>query len=278
MNIFFNGFSVPKDIQFSENNDFGFKISWNIDDLNLLNIDKNKIKYKLELKEENTEEHFKSVYEGNKMNFIIDKLKKNTNYEIRICSMYEDINSTWSEIKKNKTLEFDSILLNETKRWDEFLQKIYEWTGGKNMELYYRGTRDGMSAQQFHNRCNNKGPTISLIKNEKGYNFGGYAAIDWESYGDYRSAPDSFIFTLTNMYNITPTKFPDSNQGVSIYDHSSYGPTFGGGFDISTFNSIYTNFPNSYQDVLGKGYSIFKGDKDKNNYNLKEIEVFKLIK
>ena len=76
MNIFFNGFSVPKDIQFSENNDFGFKISWNIDDLNLLNIDKNKIKYKLELKEENTEEHFKSVYEGNKMNCIIDKLKK----------------------------------------------------------------------------------------------------------------------------------------------------------------------------------------------------------
>ena len=70
---FFNGFSVPKDIQFSENSDFGFKISWNIDDLNLLNIDKNKIKYKLELKEENTEEHFKSVYEGNKMNCIIDK-------------------------------------------------------------------------------------------------------------------------------------------------------------------------------------------------------------
>ena len=58
---FFNGLSVPKDIQFSENNAFEFKISWNIDDLNLLNIDKNKIKYKLELKEENTEEHFKSV-------------------------------------------------------------------------------------------------------------------------------------------------------------------------------------------------------------------------
>ena len=49
--------------------------------------------------------------------------------------MYEKINATWSEIKKNKTLEFDSILLNETKRCDEFLQKIYEWTGGKNMEL-----------------------------------------------------------------------------------------------------------------------------------------------
>ena len=47
------------------------------------------------------------------------------------------------------------------------------------MELLYRGTRDGMSANAFHNRCNNKGPTISLFKNENGYIFGGYASIDW---------------------------------------------------------------------------------------------------
>ena len=85
------------------------------------------------------------------------------------------------------------------------------------MELLYRGTRDGMSAEVFHNKCNNKGPTISLFKNEKGYIFGGYASIDWTSYGGYKSAPDSFIFTLTNMYNISPTKFPNSDTSKSIY-------------------------------------------------------------
>ena len=35
------------------------------------------------------------------------------------------------------------------------------------MELLYRGARDGMSVDAFHNKCNNKGPTISLFKNEK---------------------------------------------------------------------------------------------------------------
>ena len=144
--------------------------------------------------------------------------------------------------------------------------------------LLYIGTRDGMSANVFHNKCNNKGPTISLFKNEKGYIFGGYASIDWTSYGNYRSAPDSFIFTLTNMYNISPTKFPNSHTSKSIYDHSSYGPIFGGGHDIVVFNYNYTDFPHSYKDVLGKGYSIFKGDNDSNYFNLKEIEVFKLIK
>ena len=146
------------------------------------------------------------------------------------------------------------------------------------MELLYRGTRDGMSGEAFHNKCNNKGPTISLFKNEKGYIFGGYASIDWTGNGGYKSAPDSFIFTLTNMYNISPTKFPNSDTRYSIYDHSSYGPTFGGGSDIITFYSNYTNFPDSYKDVLGKGYSIFKGDTNNYNFNLKEIEVFKLIK
>ena len=148
------------------------------------------------------------------------------------------------------------------------------------MELLYRGTRDGMSADVFHNKCNNKGPTISLFKNEKGYIFGGYTSIDWQNPPSwvYSSAPDSFIFTLTNMYNISPTKFPNSNTSGSIWDDSNRGPCFGGGHDIRIRfdSSEYTNF-SSYQDVLGKGYSIFKGDNDNYKFNLKEIEVFKLI-
>ena len=216
------------------------------------------------------------------MNCVINKLNSDTNYEIRICSIYNDINSTWSEIKKIKTNKFDSIILNESKRCDEFLNKLYEWTGGKNMELLYRGTRDGMTGDAFHNRCNNKGPTITLIKNEKGYIFGGYASIDWQGHssGTYRTAPDCFIFTLTNMYDIEPTKFPNSKTSNNIYDDNCYGPCFGSGHDIAIEypSSHYTNFPNAYQDVLGKGYSIFKGDTDNGNLNLKEIEVFKLIK
>ena len=214
------------------------------------------------------------------MNYNITKLESNKNYEIRICTIYDNTISNYSDSVKFKTL-LDSILLNETKKCDECLNKIYEWTAGKNMELLYRGTRDGMSGEAFHNKCNNKGPTISLFKNEKGYIFGGYASIDWQGgNGNHKSAPDSFIFTLTNMYNISPTKFPNSDTRYGILDHSPYGPCFGSGYDICICfsSSDYTNFPHAYKDVLGKGYSIFKGDNDNYNFNLKEIEVFKLIK
>ena len=218
------------------------------------------------------------------MNYLINNLDSNTNYQIRICSVYNDINSIYSDIKKVKT-KFDSLILNESNRVDEFLRKIYEWSGSNNMKLLYRGTRDGMGSNYFHNKCNNQGPTISLFKNYKGYIFGGYSSTDWTSYGNYKSAPDSFIFTLTNIHGTEPTKFPNSNTNRSIYDRSDFGPTFGGGFDIYTL--IYksktpsgSDFPHSYQDILGKGRSIFTGNLNNNNdyFDLKEIEVFKIFK
>ena len=275
---YFNGLPIPNDIQINDVKSNSFNISWKIDDFNLLNIDKKKINYIIEIRKEN--EQFKSIYEGNNMNYNIDKLNSNTNYEIRICISYEKKNSMYSEVKKIKTNEFDSLILADSKRRDEFLNKIYEWTDSKNMELLYRGTRDGMSSDAFHNKCNKKGPTITLYKNGKGYIFGGYASIDWRSCNNYGSAPDSFLFTLTNMFNFPPTKFPNINSNCSIYDYSSSGPCFGGGRDIAIdFSSNGFGFPSSYKDELGKGYLIFKEENDGNNkFDLKEIEVFKLIK
>ena len=43
---YFNGLSIPKDIIISDIKSNSLKISWEINDLNLLNIDKNQIKIK----------------------------------------------------------------------------------------------------------------------------------------------------------------------------------------------------------------------------------------
>ena len=195
--------------------------------------------------------------------------------------IYNDINSNYSEIKKFKTNEYISLILGESKRYDEFINKIYEWSGYNNMKLLYRGTRDGMGSNYFHNKCNSQGPTICLFKNDNGNIFGGYASIDWTSNGSWKSASDSFIFTLTNIHGIEPTKFPNSNTNYSIYNGSDFGPRFGNFYTLySSNNSNFANFPSCYQDILGKGKSIFTGDLNNSNYyfNLKEIEVFKIFK
>ena len=150
------------------------------------------------------------------------------------------------------------------------------------MELIYRGTRDGSSSEKFHELCDNKGPTVVLYKNDKGNIFGGFASIPWQNNGKEKSSPDSFIFTLTNQYNIEPTIFPSKNDGKEVYHDITYGPRFGNGRDIGTEGDFmkkesYSAFPNTYIDVLNKGKSIFTGENNNNNqyFKIKEIEVFK---
>ena len=48
-------------------------------------------------------------------------------------------------------------------------------------ELLYRGSKDGFTAASFHQKCDNKGPNISIIKSEHGLIFGGYTSLSWES-------------------------------------------------------------------------------------------------
>ena len=164
---YFNGLPIPKNFEFKDISTNSFKVSWKIDDINILNLDKNEIKFRIELKKENSSHDFIQVYDGKENNYLINKLEKNTNYEIRIYSEYKNIISEYSEIKKIKTSNIDSVILNSAEKGDEFLQKLYEWTGYNKMILLYRGTRDGDSANIFHNKCDNQGPTICLCKNEK---------------------------------------------------------------------------------------------------------------
>ena len=148
------------------------------------------------------------------------------------------------------------------------------------MELIYRGTRDGMSSIDFHNKCDNKGKTICIFLIKKDNIFGGYSSIPWTSDGrDKIANDDCFLFTLTNIYNTEPTKFPYV-KGRSVYHGTSNGPYFGND-DLSFYttfsnNSNWCGFPSYYKDILGKGKSIFTGDINSDNFKLKEIEIFKL--
>ena len=153
------------------------------------------------------------------------------------------------------------------------------------MELLYRGIRDGTTSNIFHEKCDNKGQTICLYQNEKGNIFGSYASIPWTSKGGYISAPDCFIFTLTNIYGTESMKFINSNTSQSVYHNPNYGPSFGNYNDINITQDYkksgpYSRFPTDYKDTLGKGKSIFTGDLNSSNENLlnKEIEVFQLFK
>lgn len=280
---YFNGLPIPINIQIIYNSYSNINISWEIENLNIIHIkNKDEINYILEMKNEN-EESFKKIYEGNLKKYEIKNLISDLNYEFRIQCLFDNIKTKWSEIKKITIKKFDSIILSQSGREEEFLNKIFEWTGYKNMELLFRGTRDGMNSNSFHSKCDHKGQTICLYLNDKGYIFGGYASIPWTSDGSYHPAPESFIFTLTNIHCLSPTKFPVKKSDEGVYHHTDRGPTFGSSCDITIVKNFSeqnnTDFPCRYQDLSNKGRSIFTGDFDNNktNFYIKEIEVFKVF-
>ena len=207
---YFNGIQIPKDIHIKDLKIHSATVTWDINDININKITKSDLKYRIELREKIKGEKFKQIYEGNKKEFLLEHLKKNKTYEIGIYSIYEDLISPIIYKTFNSlNLFIDSIILSESKRQEEFLEKIHEWCGYSKYELLYRGTRDGDSSEVFHEKCDNKGPTICLYKNNSGNIFGGYSSISWKKDDGTCSAKDSFIFTLTNIFGIEPTKFND---------------------------------------------------------------------
>ena len=63
--------------------------------------------------------------------------------------------------------------------------------------MIYRGSEDGFTADVFHKKCDNKGPTLVVVKSEHSKIFGGFTDIEWKSDGDHKSGNgNSFVFSL----------------------------------------------------------------------------------
>ena len=66
----------------------------------------------------------------------------------------------------------------------QHLGNLTEWLkpvtqSGHHWELCWRASRDGWAASQFHSLCDGKGPTLTIIRVDNKYIFGGYTAASW---------------------------------------------------------------------------------------------------
>lgn len=151
-----------------------------------------------------------------------------------------------------------------------------------DLQLLYRGSRDGFDANTFHSKCDAKGATFTVIQSTKAtgyaYIFGGYNAESWSQSGNYSSC-DAWIYVLDNPDH-KPMKFVISSQGNNVYNNSGYGPTWGGGHDLHVTSSMrsasnYSN-PNSFMTAAPGYTGTFTNTTLAGGYNftIEEIEVF----
>ena len=171
---------------------------------------------------------------------------------------------------------------------------INGWVGNpfKTWKLCYRKSTDQGDSGTFHSKCNGKGDTVTVATLDSGKVIGGYAGCSWYSKQTYNyQCGGSFLFSLTNghKYNKRTYHIGDSasfSYNYWIHDHSSHGPTWGGGHDwhVSTnMTTGYCNLGHDYTCRVGtdNGYSgygsaacrdDFCGNYD--SWKIKELEVW----
>jgi len=182
--------------------------------------------------------------------------------------------------KPTKPFEESEILTNE-----EHQQILKGWMPSDlqgEWRLLFRASRDGFATETFHSRCNNKGPTVTIVKSG-GNIFGGFTEQSSTSERNWVTCSQAFLFSMVNPHGLGPTKLPlvTGEEQFAIYCNSRYGPTFGRWHDLcisgnaNTNTSSYSELGTSYQRPPGQQNTFFTGAK---NFTVTDYEVFSLNK
>lgn len=170
---------------------------------------------------------------------------------------------------------------------DKFMDQLEQWigTGPKKFDLLYAITRDGCSATAFHQKCDNQGPTVTVLYNKQGSVYGGYTAVSWSTHNKWNQDNSAFLFRLQHNHKGIGNKFPSNCGPYDVFHHVTYGPLFGSGrqHDLLTFmntiNCSGTDYPLNGQLYLGNSYDsqgISNDDVNNGTMNVTELEVYRV--
>ena len=151
--------------------------------------------------------------------------------------------------------------------------------------LVYRASDHGYTASAFHSYCDGIAPLFIVMRaSNTGYIFTAYTCVPFTSSGGYKYAPAGQNWLnrlLPAGYQTTKwTNTAQTNaENTSIYDISSYGPTFGGGHDLligDNFGSENTCYANKYGYTHPSGTDL-AGTQLPSYFYLMDMEAYALV-
>ena len=99
--------------------------------------------------------------------------------ELEAEAKFYQIQGILDELKPKppKYFEESEILTNEEHR--SLLNSWLHPAQQGKWRLLFRASRDGFAAATFHSKCDNKGPTVTIVKSGNNI-FGGYTEVSWK--------------------------------------------------------------------------------------------------
>lgn len=145
-------------------------------------------------------------------------------------------------------LKQDCILSSSIIKDEVLMSSLTSWLPfGAYFSLLYRASVDGATPTDFHRCCDNKGPTLVVIKSGE-YICGGYTSKSWEPASILKAIEDSdsFLFTLVNPSESKPMMLkPISDAHGGIRCDNKRGPCFGTPkqYDLEVWNTLMLPSP-----------------------------------
>lgn len=142
-----------------------------------------------------------------------------------------------------------------------------EWLPGKAFRLLYRGSRDRMTPDAFHAKCDGKGPTLTLIRSDNKCVFGGYASVSWRSClpREVMHCSDAFLFSVASPSVGGAVRCPvlPSEADYALGHSAQHGPDFNGlvlhgqfGRGDAFDRSCSADIGASYMNTLGRRHDV----------------------
>ncbi|KAK8809800.1 hypothetical protein WA158_000743 [Blastocystis sp. Blastoise] len=223
------------------------------------------------ISEEETKNINRDLLENEMYSLFGDEVKEKIKEALTPCLYFP-----YTRILTNKSMEIPLV---------NWLGKEKQW------KLLFRASEYEYKASEFHKYCDTKCPTVSIIKH-KGHDnkiniFGGYTTQYWESRSEnwWKFDSGSFLFTLSNEYDIPPTKYDILDPYNALYCNKNRGPDF---MDICISDDCHNNndsYVNEKTTVYAHSLtpqfrSLFvntAGPQETNYFTVDEYEVYELI-
>jgi hypothetical protein len=160
---------------------------------------------------------------------------------------------------------------------EEEFRSLSQMTEAKDGILLYRATLHGFDAKSFHSKCDGKKNTITIIKTDGNYVFGGFTAAEWSSYCGRTKDTKAFLFSLRRRGCSSNYKLMVKDVNDAIYGSPYTGPKFGR-HDIEIID--HSNRITGSVTNLGYGYHTAPKSGEDSRFFLSttEIEVYQINK
>ena len=124
-------------------------------------------------------------------------------------------------LKPDEETSLYNLLLDHKKQ-----HKVNDYLNSIQFSLLFRGSEHGFSSDKFHEICDGKGPTVSIIHNNHGHVFGGYASKSWKQQ-DFGYVSDTNTFLWVIRPNVKKFALRQGREKNAIYSAKGFGPSFG---------------------------------------------------